>query len=54
MIRKTIVLLVLVALAGFGFAPASKAPKPCPQTCQVDKDCRHYPDQVCLNGCCVF
>ncbi|HEV8582854.1 MAG TPA: hypothetical protein VGX68_27630 [Thermoanaerobaculia bacterium] len=95
MIRKTIVLLVLVALAGFGLVsagtpnpgegsasvqvappvadepaageatideilggnscvPASKTPNPCWRTCQVDRDCRYYPEEVCLNGCCTF
>lgn len=32
------------------FAP----PGGCSQTCKVDKDCRYYPEEVCLDGCCIF
>ena len=26
----------------------------CPRPCQVDQNCRHYPEEVCVNGCCAF
>jgi len=43
------------------FGESSCAPQPasvipgCSVICKVDRDCPHYPDQVCAqNGCCVY
>ena len=43
------------------FGESSCAPQPasvipgCSVICKVDRDCPHYPDQVCTrNGCCVY
>ena len=33
--------------------PESRYPG-CSRTCKVDQDCPHYPEQVCLSGCCVY
>jgi hypothetical protein len=42
-------------LAGESCAPQPASVKPgCSRTCKVDRDCPHYPEQVCLSGCCVF
>jgi hypothetical protein len=48
--------LDLQALLGEGScAPQPKSVTPgCSKTCRVDRDCPHYPEQVCISGCCVY
>jgi hypothetical protein len=43
----------------FGDACPTKAssvlsPPGCAKPCKSNLNCPYYPDQVCLNGCCVF
>ena len=30
------------------------SPPGCAKPCKTDLNCPYYPEQVCLNGCCVF
>jgi hypothetical protein len=30
------------------------SPPGCPRPCKVDTNCRYYPEEVCINGCCAF
>ncbi len=30
------------------------SPPGCARPCKVDRDCRHYPEEVCVSGCCAF
>ena len=30
------------------------SPLGCAKPCKTDLNCPYYPEQVCLNGCCVF
>jgi len=30
------------------------SPPGCPKPCKTDLNCPYYPEQICLNGCCVF
>lgn len=42
-------------LGGDSCRPQPASVKPgCSRTCKVDRDCPYYPEQVCLDGCCVF
>lgn len=42
-------------LAGGSCTPQPASVKPgCSKTCKIDRDCPYYPEQVCLDGCCVF
>ncbi|MFP5286967.1 MAG: hypothetical protein ACLGI9_14595 [Thermoanaerobaculia bacterium] len=33
---------------------SSWSPPGCAKPCKSDLNCPYYPEQVCLNGCCVF
>lgn len=35
-------------------ASSSWSPPGCPKPCKTDLNCPYYPEQICLNGCCVF
>lgn len=50
------VLLDLQALlSGDSCTPQPASVKPgCSRLCQVAQDCRYYPEESCVNGCCVF
>jgi hypothetical protein len=30
------------------------SPPGCRRPCKVDRDCPHYPEEVCVSGCCAF
>ena len=30
------------------------SPPGCPKPCKSNANCPYYPEQICLNGCCVF
>ena len=30
------------------------SPPGCARPCKVDRDCRYYPEEVCISGCCAF
>lgn len=30
------------------------SPPGCARPCKVNRDCRYYPEEVCLSGCCTF
>lgn len=30
------------------------SPPGCARPCKVDRDCRHYPEEVCVSGCCAY
>jgi len=34
--------------------PAFLSPPGCRRPCKVDRDCPHYPEEVCVSGCCAF
>jgi hypothetical protein len=34
--------------------PALFSPPGCAKPCKVDRDCPHYPEEVCVSGCCAF
>ena len=33
---------------------SSWSPPGCRWPCKTDQSCPYYPEQICLNGCCVF
>jgi hypothetical protein len=35
-------------------APATFSLPGCPHPCTVSQNCRYYPEEVCVNGCCAF
>ena len=35
-------------------ASSSWSPPGCAKPCKSNLNCPYYPEQVCLNGCCVF
>jgi len=34
--------------------PSFLSPPGCRRPCKVDRDCPHYPEEVCVSGCCAF
>lgn len=30
------------------------SPPGCRRPCKTDQNCPHYPEEVCVNGCCAF
>lgn len=34
--------------------PELFSPPGCPRPCKTDQNCRYYPEEVCVSGCCAF